>query len=131
MVRVHQKYSDQGFEILAFPCNQFMKQEPGTNAEIKAFARELYGAEFMMFEKTNVNGSQCCEVYKYLRRNSELFDAKKGEAKEIPWNFSKFLVDSEGKVVSYHDPRILPNDLEKNIEAILKKAAEKDSLAKM
>ena len=85
----------------------------------------------MMFEKTNVNGSQCCDVYKYLRRNSELFDAKKGEAKEIPWNFSKFLVDSEGKVVSYHDPRILPNDLEKNIEAILKKAAEKDSLAKM
>jgi glutathione peroxidase len=131
MVRVHQKYRDQGFEILAFPCNQFMKQEPGTNAEIKAFARELYGAEFMMFEKTNVNGSQCCEVYKYLRRNSELFDAKKGEAKEIPWNFSKFLVDSEGKVISYHDPRISPNDLEKNIEAILKKAAEKESLGKM
>ena len=128
---MHRKYRDQGFEILAFPCNQFMKQEPGSNAEIKAFARELYGAEFMMFEKTNVNGAQCCEVYKYLRRNSELFDAKKGEAKEIPWNFSKFLIDSEGKVVSYHDPRILPNDLEKNIEAILKKAAEKESLGKM
>ena len=96
MVRVHRKYRDQGFEILAFPCNQFMKQEPGTNPEIKAFAQELYGAEFMMFEKTNVNGSSSCEVYKYLRRNSELYDTKKGEVKEIPWNFAKFLVDSEG-----------------------------------
>jgi glutathione peroxidase len=60
-----------------------------------------------------------------LRRNSELFDAKKGEAKEIPWNFAKFLVDSEGKVVSYHDPRVLPNELEKNIEEIIRKADAK------
>jgi glutathione peroxidase len=77
-----------------------------------------------MFEKTNVNGSSCCEVYKYPRRNSDLYDAKKGEAKEIPWNFAKFLVDSEGKVVSYHDPRVLPNELEKYIEAIIKKAGD-------
>lgn len=104
-----------------------MKQEPGSNAEIKAFARELYGAEFMLFEKTNVNGSGCCEVYKYLRRNSELFDAKKGEAKEIPWNFAKFLVDSQGRVVSYHDPRVLPNDLEKNIQEIIKRADQGQS----
>jgi glutathione peroxidase-family protein len=78
MVGVLQKYSKQGFDIRAFPCNQFMKQELSTNAEIKAFTRELYGAKFMMFEKTNVNCSQYCDVYKYLRRNSEIFDAKKG-----------------------------------------------------
>ena len=79
-----------------------MSQEPGTNEEIKKFARELYGAEFPIFAKTEVNGANTCEVYKFLRLNSSLYDPKKGEAKEIPWNFAKFLVNSRGEVVSYH-----------------------------
>jgi glutathione peroxidase len=94
MVRLHKLYREHGFEIFAFPCNQFMNQEPGSNAEVKAFARDLYGAEFPLFAKTDVNGENTCEVYKYLRNNSELYDPVKLQAKEIPWNFSKFFVNS-------------------------------------
>ena len=76
MVRLHKEYRDRGFEILAFPCNQFMGQEPGTNEEIKKFARDHYGAEFPLFAKIEVNGPNTHEVYKYLRSQSELYDAK-------------------------------------------------------
>ena len=96
-----------------------MNQEAGSNEDIKAFARELYGAEFPLFEKTEVNGPNTCEVYRFLRQNSELYDEKKKQSKEIPWNFAKFLVNGEGKVVSYHNPRIEPKDLEKQISALL------------
>ncbi len=70
-----------------------MSQEPGTAEEIRAFVRDLYGGEFPIFAKTEVNGANTCDVYKFLRSNSELFDAKKQEVKEIPWNFAKFIVD--------------------------------------
>ena len=82
-----------------------MSQEPGTDAEIKAFA-EKYGAEFPMFSKIEVNGVNTHEVYKYLRSNSELYDKKKKEVKEVPWNFAKFIVDEHGHVVSYHNPKV-------------------------
>jgi glutathione peroxidase len=96
-----------------------MNQEPGNNATIKSFARELYGAEFLLFEKTDVNGPKTCEVFKFLRQNSSLYDTRKKQSKEIPWNFAKFLLNGEGKVISYHDPRVLPNELEKDIEKII------------
>lgn len=120
MVKLHKEYRDQGFEILAFPCNQFMGQEPGTNLEVKAFARELYGAEFPLFAKTDVNGKDTCDVYQFLRQTSELWDPVKKEAKEIPWNFAKFIVNAQGKVVSYHNPKVDPESLIKNIEDLLK-----------
>ncbi len=107
MVRLHKLYREHGFEILAFPCNQFMGQEPGSNPEIKTFARELYGAEFPLFAKTDVNGENTCEIYKYLRNNSELYDPAKLQAKEIPWNFAKFFVNSQGKVVAYFPPKAI------------------------
>ena len=119
MVSLHQKYRSKGFEILAFPSNQFMNQEPGSNAEIKAFAKDLYGAEFPLFAKIDCNGPETCEVYKFLRTNSELYDAKKQEAREIPWNFAKFLINSDGFIVSYHKPTASPNDLIPDIERIL------------
>jgi glutathione peroxidase len=97
-----------------------MNQEPGSNAEIKAFARDLYQAEFPLFAKTEVNGANTCEVYKYLRNHSELYDATKKQAKEIPWNFAKFLVDSNGQVVQYYPPKTLPDEFESNIKAMLK-----------
>ena len=97
-----------------------MGQEPGSNAEIKAFAKELYGAEFPLFAKIDVNGKDSCEVYKYLRQNSELYDSAKKEAKEIPWNFAKFIVDRNGKVISYHNPKVDPESLVKNIEELLR-----------
>ena len=115
-MKIHKEYREHGLEILAFPCNQFMGQEPGSNAEIKAFAHDLYGAEFPLFAKTDVNGANACEIYKFLRSNSELYDEKKKEAREIPWNFAKFIVNRDGKVVSYHNPKVDPIDLIKNIE---------------
>lgn len=92
-VRLYKEYRDQGFEILAFPCNQFMNQEPGTHEEIKKFIRDLYGGEWPIFEKIEVNGQNSHDVFKFLRMNSELHDREKKEVKEIPWNFAKFLVD--------------------------------------
>ena len=73
-----------------------------------------------MFAKIEVNGPNTCEVYKFLRRNSELYDDKKKQSKEIPWNFAKFLVDGQGKVISYHNPKIDAIAMVKDIEALLK-----------
>ena len=88
---------------------------------MKAFARELYGAEFPLFAKCDVNGKDTCDVYNYLRQNSELYDASKKESKEIPWNFAKFIVDSNGNVISYHGPKTDPETLIPEIEQILRK----------
>ena len=96
-----------------------MNQEPGTNAEIEAFARGKYGAEYPMFAKSDVNGKNTNEVYKFCRNNSSLYDPVKKVAGEIPWNFAKFVVDKNGKVVSYHPPTTDPNTLKPNIEALL------------
>lgn len=96
-----------------------MNQEPGTNAEIKSFAKDLYGAEFPLFDKTEVNGPNTNELFKFLRIHSELHDKTKKEVKEIPWNFAKFLVNSKGQVVSYHNPRIDPLSMVQEIEALL------------
>ena len=93
---LYQEYADQGLEILAFPCNQFMGQEPGTNEEIKEFVTSHYGVNFQLFSKVDVNGPHTHEVYRFLRRNSPLYDKKKDQVQNIPWNFTKFLVDSEG-----------------------------------
>ena len=95
-----------------------MGQEPGSNAEIKKFAQELYGAEFPLFAKTDVNGENTCEAYKYLRNNSELYDSKKQQAKEVPWNFAKFFVDSNGKVVAYYPPPTI-DELEAKVKEML------------
>ena len=92
MVHLHKKYGSRGFEILAFPCNQFMDQEPGTEAEIKKFAQS-FDAEFPMFAKIDVNGPDTHEVYRYLRCNSSLMDKDTNEPQVIPWSWSKFLVD--------------------------------------
>ncbi len=73
-----------------------------------------------MFAKTEVNGAHANSIYQYLRMNSQLYDPSKKQAKEIPWNFAKFMVNAEGKVVSYHEPKILPIDLENEIKSMLK-----------
>ena len=85
-------YGANGFEIIAMPCNQFMNQEPGTEAEIKEFAQG-YNVQFPMLNKNDVNGPQACELYRFLRCNSSLYDERKRQANVIPWNFAKFLVD--------------------------------------
>uniref|UniRef100_A0A7S3KDL8 Glutathione peroxidase n=1 Tax=Euplotes crassus TaxID=5936 RepID=A0A7S3KDL8_EUPCR len=119
MVKIHNKYRDHGFEIFAFPCNQFMSQEPGTHEQIKKFAQEKYGAEFPLFSKVDVNGPDTHEVFKFCRRHSPLYDAEKDVVQNIPWNFAKFLIDNKGQVVEYYTPKQNPDLCVPKIEEML------------
>lgn len=91
------KLHDQGFEILGFPANNFMHQEPGDNAEIKKFCTLTYGVKFPMFAKISVKGDDMAPLYKYLTTETDF----KGD---IGWNFAKFLVNRQGRVVARFDP---------------------------
>ena len=88
-------------QILAFPCNQFGKQEPGTDEEVLAFVRAK-GANFPVFSKIEVNGEQACELYRCLRNRSALAGGN------IEWNFAKFLVNRDGSIVEHHGPGVSP-----------------------
>ena len=118
MVQLHERYRDQGFEILAFPCNQFMGQEPANEATIKAFARDKYNAQFPLFAKIEVNGPNTHEVYRFLRATNPAWVGTKDAGKRIPWNFAKFIVDEQGKVVSFHEPNVGPLSLENEVKAM-------------
>lgn len=109
---LYSDYKGKGFEILGFPSNDFGAQEPGTEAEIKSFSSLNYDVTFDMFSKVAVSGSGMVDVYKYLTDTT-------GES--VKWNFNKFLVDKEGKVVKYYPSNIAPEDadLRKDIEALL------------
>lgn len=123
---LHREFRDKGFEILAFPCDQFLSQEPGTNSDIKKLIKDKFRAEFPLFEKSEINGPNTCAVYKYLRYNTEaLYDAENDVVQEVPWNFSKFIVDGvTGQVISYYNPRVSPLSLRKEIESIVKRNTE-------
>lgn len=111
---VYEKYKDKGFVILGFPCNQFGKQEPGTEAEIQEFCTSKYSVTFPLFSKINVNGDSASPVYNALKAK---FPG------DIKWNFEKFLISRNGEVVSRHNPRTTPDapELIKAIEAELQK----------
>ncbi|EHJ01133.1 Peroxiredoxin [Clostridium sp. DL-VIII] len=111
---LYKEYKDRGFEILGFPCNQFAKQDPGTNKEISEFCLINYGVSFTMFEKIDVNGDNAHPLYKYLKN-----EAKGILNKEIKWNFAKFLIDSEGNVVKRYAPITTPLKLKGDIEKLL------------
>ena len=119
LVELHKKYKDHGFVILALPCNQFFKQEDKDEDYIKQFAQQKFGVTFPMFSKIEVNGEKAHPLFKYLRYNSILYDKKTDKAKQIPWNFAKFLVDQNGKVVSFYEPHIKPLKLEDEIKKLL------------
>ncbi|KAK3021388.1 hypothetical protein RJ639_046469, partial [Escallonia herrerae] len=104
---VYEKYKTQGFEILAFPCNQFGGQEPGSNPEIKQFACTRFKAEFPIFDKIDVNGPSTAPVYQFLKSSAGGF---LGDL--IKWNFEKFLVDKHGKVVERYPPTTSPFQIE-------------------
>jgi len=101
--------------VLAFPCNQFGAQEPGSNAEILEFAQSKYDVNFPMFAKIEVNGDGTCDLYKYLK--SQQPDAE-GKA-DIAWNFTKFLVDGTGAVVARFAPQVTPEQIEAQLENYL------------
>lgn len=114
LVQLHEKYEPQGLSILAFPCNQFGGQEPGTEAEIKKFA-EGYGVKFDMFSKIKVNGNDTHPLWNFLKN-------KQGGmlGNFIKWNFTKFLVDRSGNPVSRYSPQTNPKPtIEKDLVKLL------------
>lgn len=113
---LYQKYKDQDFVILGFPCNQFGAQEPGTADEIQNFCRINFGVTFPLFAKINVNGSDADPLYKYLK--SQQKGVLGSEA--IKWNFTKFLVDKNGKVVKRFGSSTTPDSLQSEVEALIK-----------
>ena len=107
---MYAEFSGKGFEILAFPCNQFGGQEPGSDADVKAFAQSK-GSTFPLFSKIDVNGANTCAPYKFLKEKSSSGD--------ITWNFQKYLVNGAGQVVSFHGPKTAPNELRGDLTKLL------------
>ncbi len=101
--------------MLGFPCNQFGAQEPGSDAEIAAFAKDRYDVNFPMFSKIEVNGDGACDLYKYLR--SAAPEADGSEA--LPWNFTKFLVGRDGQAIRRLAPQVAPEDIAQELPALL------------
>jgi glutathione peroxidase len=114
---LYEKYGKDGFMVLGFPANEFGKQEPGTEDEIKAFCKKNYGVTFDMFSKVVVKGDDICPLYKYLTS----LDAKPAGKGDISWNFEKFLIDRQGNVVGRYSPRTKPAKLVESIEKELAK----------
>jgi glutathione peroxidase len=103
---LHEQYADQGFEVLGFPCNQFMGQEPGTAEEIREFCDTNYQVTFPLFEKIDVNGANRHALYEELTAKEDA----EGEAGDVKWNFEKFLVAPDGTVVARFRPQVTPED---------------------
>jgi glutathione peroxidase len=112
---LYRKYKDLGFEVLDFPCNQFGHQAPGSDEDINSFCTMKYDTTFPRFKKIDVNGKNQDKLYTYLK-------SKKGGlfGKNIKWNFTKFLVNKEGEVVARFAPTVKPEDIDKEIEKLLK-----------
>ncbi len=103
---IYKQYKDKNFVIIGFPANNFMSQEPGTNAEIGAFCQKNYGVTFPMMSKVSVEGDDMCDVYKFLTQK-----AKNGlQDSEVEWNFQKYLIGENGELEKVVSPRVLPTD---------------------
>lgn len=131
---LYKKYHDRGLEILDFPCNQFLKQAPGTDEEIGAFCTLNYGTTFPRFSKIDVNGKDAAPLYVWLKEQapedmgddkSASFEKKvkmltlKNKPGDIKWNFGKFLIDKNGNVAGRYSPAYTPEQLEQEIETLL------------
>ena len=104
--KLHEEYASRGFEVLGFPCNQFMGQEPGTADEIREFCDTNYNVQFPLFQKIDVNGAQQHPIYAELEQQADA----DGEAGDVKWNFEKFLVSPAGDVVARFRPQVTPED---------------------
>lgn len=111
---LNQKYKDKGLVIIGFPCNQFGNQDPGSDDEIVSFCQVNFGVTFQMMKKIDVNGKNASPIYQFLKEKSRNI---LGE--DIKWNFTKFLVASDGVTVKRYAPTVKPNRLEKEIEKML------------
>lgn len=131
--KLYAQYKDKGFEILDFPCNQFLNQAPGTNEEIVSFCKLKYDTKFETFAKIEVNGDNASPLYKFLKQekpeetdnglmeglHQKLEGIFKVEKTEIQWNFTKFLVDRDGNVIGRFAPTVTPEELEEHISKII------------
>jgi glutathione peroxidase len=112
---LYREHKDRGFEVLAFTCNQFGAQEPGTDAQIRAFCAENYGVTFPIFARIDVNGTDTHPLYKFLKKSRPgIFGVGR-----ITWNFTKFLVDRKGYVVARYSPSLKPESLSAQIQKLL------------
>ncbi|QDT38610.1 glutathione peroxidase [Stratiformator vulcanicus] len=119
---LYEKYKDQGFVVVGFPCNQFGRQEPGTAKQIQEFCSANYDVTFPLFAKIDVNGADAADIYKHLT-SEEAYPADAGKVK---WNFEKFLISRDGEVVERFRTRVQP-DSEKVVKAIERELAKKAS----
>ncbi len=112
---LYRQYKDKGFSVLGFPCNQFGRQEPGSPAEIREFCTARYDVSFPLFARIEVNGPNAHPLYQYLKHE------QKGvlSTEAIKWNFTKFLVDRQGRVVKRYAPRDAPESIAPDIIKLL------------
>jgi glutathione peroxidase len=109
---MHHLLSPKGFQILAFPCNQFGGQEPGTDEEIQNYVKSLQ-VPFPVYSKVNVNGKEISELFKFLKEKSNL------SGNRITWNFGKFLVSRDAEKIDYFEPKVWPLSLSERIQELL------------
>lgn len=113
--KLYRKYKERGFEVLAFPCNQFGAQEPGDEQEIQQFCKLTYDVSFPLFAKVNVNGDETAPIYEFLKSSRPGILGTEA----IKWNFTKFLINRNGEVVGRFAPTTKPEELEQEIEKLL------------
>ncbi|WP_288370331.1 glutathione peroxidase [uncultured Marinobacter sp.] len=112
---LHKELGDKGFEVLGFPCNQFLSQDPGDEDAISQFCSLNYGVSFPMFAKIEVNGEGTHPLFRFLKKEAKgLMGSEK-----VKWNFTKFLVDSNGQVVRRYAPTAKPEEIRADIEKLL------------
>ena len=114
--KLHEELAPRGFSVVGFPCNQFANQEPGTDAEVKQFCSTTYGVTFPLFSKIDVNGPPRAPLYAWLTEQ----DAKPEGSDDIKWNFGKFVVDKQGKLIARFNPTVNPTAPE--VRAVIDKA---------
>jgi glutathione peroxidase len=113
--KLHEELSDRGLAVLGFPCNQFGQQEPGNAEEIASFCRLTYDVKFPMFARIDVNGADAHPLYTWLKSQAKGLLGSEG----IKWNFTKFLVDRDGKVIDRYAPTTKPKAIRADIEKLL------------
>ncbi|MBO0998723.1 glutathione peroxidase [Bacillus sp. SD075] len=109
------QYKEDGVVVLGFPCNQFLNQEPGDDLEIDSYCKLNHGVTFPMFAKVNVNGKEAHPLFSYLTENAPGVMG----SKSIKWNFTKFLIDRDGNIVSRYAPKTKPLDMEEDLKKLL------------
>lgn len=112
---LHKELGEKGFEVLGFPCNQFMNQDPASDDEISQFCSLNYGVDFPMFSKVDVNGEDAHPLFQFLKSEAK---GVMGSEK-VKWNFTKFLVGRDGKVVRRYPPTAKPEDIRADIEELV------------